>query len=31
MDDPAKLHKLLVEMHIQTLDMEHKIIKATGE
>ena len=37
MNDPAKLHKLtvfsqlLVELHIQTLDMEHKIIKAAGE
>ena len=37
MNDPAKLHKLtvfsqlLVELHIQTLDVEHKIIKAAGE
>ena len=37
MNDPTKLHKLtvfsqlLVELHIQTLDMEHKIIKAAGE
>ena len=37
MDNPAKLHKLtvfsqlLVELHIQTLDVEHKIIKAAGE
>ena len=38
MNDPAKLHKLtvfsqlLVELHIQTLDVEHKIIKvASGE
>ena len=37
MDNRAKLYKLtvfsqlLVELHIQTLDMEHKIIKAVGE
>ena len=37
MDNPTKLHKLtvfsqlLVELHIQTLDVEHKIIKAAGE
>ena len=37
MNNPAKLHKLtafsqlLVELHVQTLDMEHKIIKAAGE
>ena len=37
MDNPAKLYKLtvfsqlLVELHIQTLDMEHKIIKAASE
>ena len=37
MDNPAKLHKLtvlsqlLVELYIQTLDVEHKIIKAAGE
>ena len=37
MDNSAKLHKLtvfsqlLVELHIQTLDVEHKIIKAAGE
>ena len=37
MDNPAKLHKLtvfsqlLVELHIQTLVIEHKIIKAAGE
>ena len=37
MNDSAKLHKLtvfsqlLAELHIQTLDVEHKIIKATGE
>ena len=36
MDNPAKLHKLtvfsqlLVEFHIQRLDVEHKIIKAAG-
>ena len=33
MNDPAKLHKLmvfsqlLVELHIQTLDVEHKLSK----
>ena len=37
MDNPTKLHKLtvfsqlLVELHIQTLNVEHKIIKAAGE
>ena len=37
MDNPTKLHKLtvfsqlLVELDIQTLDVEHKIIKAAGE
>ena len=37
MNDPTKLHKLtvfsqlLVELHIQTLDVEHKIIEAAGE
>ena len=37
MNDRAKLHKLpvfsqlLVELHIQTLDVKHKIIKAAGE
>ena len=37
MNDPAKLHKLtvfsqlLVKLPIQTLDVEHKIIKAAGE
>ena len=37
MDNPTKLHKLtafsqlLVELHIQTLDVEHKIIKDAGE
>ena len=37
MNDPAKLHKLtvfsqfLVELHIQALNVEHKIIKAAGE
>ena len=37
MNDPAKLHKLtvfsqfLVELHIQTLETQHKIIKAAGE
>ena len=37
MNDPAKLHKLtvfsqlLVELHIQTLEVEHKTIKAAGE
>ena len=37
MNDPAKLHKLtvfsqlLVELHVQTLDVEHKIINAAGE
>ena len=37
MNDPAKLHKLtvfsqlLVELHIQTLEAQHKIIKAAGE
>ena len=37
MDNPAKRHKLtvfsqlLVELHIQTLVIEHKIIKAAGE
>ena len=37
MDNPIKLHKLtmfsqlLVELHIQTVDVEHKIIKAAGE
>ena len=36
MNDPAKLHKLtvfsqlLVELHIQTLEAQHKIIKAAG-
>ena len=37
MNNPANFHKLtvfsqlLVELHIQTLDIEHKIIKAAGE
>ena len=37
MNDPAKLHKLtvfsqlLVELQIQTLEAQHKIIKAAGE
>ena len=37
MDTPTKLHKLtvfsqpLVELNFQTLDVEHKIIKAAGE
>ena len=37
MNDPAKLHKLtvfsqlLVELHIQTLEAQHKIIKAAGD
>ena len=37
MDNPAKLHKLtvfsqlLVELHIQTLETETRVIKAAGE
>ena len=37
MNDLAKLHKvtvfsqILTELHIQTLDVEHKIIKAAGK
>ena len=34
MDNPHKLtvfSQLPVELHIQTLDMEHKIVKAAGE
>ena len=37
MDNPAKLHKLtvfsqlLVELHIQTLETQTRVIKAAGE